>query len=139
MGRRAARRQTAAMTPSHPPRVYFVEDSPLVLERLERMATLAGAHCVGHAAGAVEAVRGILAAHPDLVFLDLNLAQGTGIDVLRSLRQEAPLTDVYMLSNFAEPAYRQLAERLGARGFFDKTTEIGRVVDLIAARAAALH
>ena len=139
MGARAARRHTAAMPSSHPPSVYFVEDSPLVLERLERMAALAGARCVGHAAGADEAVRGILAARPDLVFLDLNLAQGTGIDVLRALRLEAPLTNVYMLSNFAQPAYRQLALRLGARGFFDKTTEIGRVVDLITERAAAPH
>ena len=61
------------------------------------------------------------------------------LDVLRAMRLEAPLIDIYMLSNFAEPAYRQLAERLGARGFFDKTTEIGRVVDLITARAAAPH
>lgn len=127
------------MQSSHPVRVFFVEDSPLVLERLEHMAQLAGARAVGHAAGADEAVRGILAAHPDLVFLDLNLAQGTGLDVLRALRLEAPRIDVYMLSNYAEPAYRQLALRLGARGFFDKTNEFGRVMDLITARAAALH
>lgn len=139
MGRRAARRHTAAMPTNHPVRVYFVEDSPLVLERLEHMVELAGARTVGHASGAQEAVRGILAEHPDIVLLDLNLAQGTGLDVLRALRLEAPLIDVYMLSNYAVPAYRQLAERLGARGFFDKTTEFGRVIDLIAARAAARH
>ena len=34
-----------------------------------------------------------------------------------------------MLSNFAADPYRQLAERLGARDFFDKSREIERVRD----------
>ena len=72
-----------------------------------------------------------------MVVLDLNLAEGGGFDVLRELRAKAPEIDVYMLSNFSAYPYRQLAERLGARGFFDKTREFGRVREAIAARAAA--
>jgi hypothetical protein len=41
-----------------------------------------------------------------------------------------------MLSNFAADPYRQLAERLGACHFFDKSRELDRVRDLIAQRAA---
>jgi len=43
-----------------------------------------------------------------------------------------------MLSSFAEHPYQQLAERLGAKGYFDKTRDFESVRDLVAQRAAAL-
>jgi DNA-binding NarL/FixJ family response regulator len=120
--------------------IFLVEDSALVRERLiEMIESVPGARVVGLASRADEALRGILAARPDLVVLDLNLAQGTGIDVLRALRLEAPRIDVYMLSGYATAPYRQLARRLGARDFFDKSTEFARVKDVVAARAARPH
>jgi DNA-binding NarL/FixJ family response regulator len=118
-------------------RVFLVEDSPLVCERLEAMlASVAGAITVGRAAGADEAVRKILSTRPDAVVLDLKLAQGSGFDVLRAVHDQAPDIDVYVLSNLAGEPYRRRAERLGARGFFDKTNEFERVRDTLAARAA---
>lgn len=121
----------------HVLRVYVVEDSPLVRERLEAMlATIEGARSVGHAGGAEEAIRGILAEHPDAVVCDLRLAQGSGFDVLRAVRDAAPEIDVYMLTNFAAEPYRRLAARLGAREFFDKSTEFERVRAALAARVA---
>jgi DNA-binding NarL/FixJ family response regulator len=121
-------------------RVYLVEDSAAVLERLQAMVgTIEGACSVGHASRASEAIKGILAAHPDVVVLDLKLAEGSGFDVLRAVRQAAPDVDVYMLTNFASEPYRRLAERLGARDFFDKTTEFERVRDTIVDRAAHAH
>lgn len=91
---------------------------------------------VGEAAGVQEAIRGILATHPDLVLLDLSLEEGTGFDVLKAVLDQEPGLDVYMLSNFATEPYRRRAARLGARGFFDKTTDFERVRDLLAQRAA---
>lgn len=113
--------------------VYLVEDSPLVSERLlEMLDATPGARVVGLATGADEAIRDILAEHPDVVLLDIRLAQGTGFDVLRAVRAQAPEIDVYMLSSFASEPYRHLATRLGARGFFDKATEIAQVRDAVA-------
>ena len=40
-----------------------------------------------------------------------------------------------MISNFSAYPYRQLAERLGARGFFDKSREFERVREVVARRA----
>jgi DNA-binding NarL/FixJ family response regulator len=70
-----------------------------------------------------------------MVIVDVSLAEGGGFDVLRELQARAPEIDVYMLSNFSAYPYRQLAERLGARGFFDKSTEFGRVREAAAAKA----
>lgn len=72
----------------------------------------------------------------DVVLLDLKLGDGgSGFDVLRAVHPQAPGIDFYLLSNFSTPAYRRSAEELGARGFFDKTQEFGRLMDLLAERA----
>ena len=118
-----------------PVRVYLVEDSPMIIERLERMlATIIGARSVGHASRADEAIDAILAERPDIVMLDLHLARGNGFDVLRALHEQAPQIAIYVLSNFATPPYRQLAQRLGATDFFDKTAEFESVLQAIAER-----
>ena len=118
--------------------VFLVEDSAAIRERVAAMLEATpNAELAGHAADADGAIRGILAGCPDLVLLDISLACGSGFDVLRAVRPHAPQIDFYVLSNVSAYPYRQLADTLGARGFFDKSTEFDRVRDLIAARAVA--
>ena len=118
--------------------VFLVEDSPIVRERIEALlAEVPGIEIVGRAAGAATAIRDILELRPDLVVLDVHLAQGSGFDVLRALHAQAPELDVVMLTNYSADPYRQIAERFGARAFFDKSREFERVRDVVALRAAA--
>lgn len=121
--------------------IYLVEDSAPVRERLaEMLGAIPGARVVGAAERSDTAISAILAARPDVVVLDLNLAGGTsGFDVLRAVCPAAPEIDFYMLSNFSADPYRALAERLGARGFFDKTSELDGMKQALAARAATRH
>jgi DNA-binding NarL/FixJ family response regulator len=100
------------------------------------IASIPGAALVGHAAGARAAIRAILAAPPRAVVLDISLAEGNGFEVLREVRESAPQVDFYVLTNFANRAYRQMAENLGARGFFDKSNEFERLQSVLAAAAA---
>ena len=131
MARRAPRRHTGGM------KVFIVEDSVPVRERLEAMlGAIPGVSILGTAAGATQAIGAILAGRPEVVVVDLSLAEGSGFDVLRELRASAPEIDVYMLSNFSASPYRDLAERLGVRGYYDKSKEFERVRDVIASRAA---
>ena len=117
--------------------VFIVEDSPLVRARLvDMLESLPGASVVGEAACADAAIRDILSSRPDLVLLDISLAEGSGFDVLRAVCRQAPEIDFYILSNFTADPYRELAERLGAREFFDKSREIERVREIVAQRAA---
>jgi DNA-binding NarL/FixJ family response regulator len=119
--------------------IFLVEDSPLLRTRLaEMLGAIPGASVVGEAEHADVAIRDILAMQPDVVVLDLSLAGGTsGFEVLRAVSRQAPEIDIYMISNFVAEPYRELAERLGARDFFDKSRELERVRRVIAERAAA--
>jgi len=117
-------------------KVFLVEDAPLLRERLTALiASIPGSRAVGHAEGAQEAVRAILAARPDVVVLDLHLAQGNGFEVMRALRAAGLEVAVYVLTNHPIEGYRRAAERLGARGFFDKSTEFGALRQALSAHA----
>jgi len=118
-------------------KVFLVEDAALLRERLAALlASVPGAITVGQAAGAQEAIEAIREAAPDVVVLDLHLHQGNGFDVLRAIKQAAPHIDVYVVTNFANDSYRQVATRLGARGFFDKSTEFDKLREALASRVA---
>jgi DNA-binding NarL/FixJ family response regulator len=109
-------------------KVFLVEDSPLLRERLQAMlAAIPGVQTVGHADAAGPAIDAILASGAEAVVLDIQLAEGSGFDVLRAVRSRAPQVAVFMLTNFASEGYRKAAERLGARGFFDKSHDIDRL------------
>jgi DNA-binding NarL/FixJ family response regulator len=108
-------------------RVFVVEDSLAVRERLQAML------------GAIEGIRAV---RPDVVLLDLHLAEGNGFDVLRALRApDAPSASVavFVLSNLSAVPYRRNAARLGVQGFFDKSTEFGTMRDALAARARSIR
>jgi DNA-binding NarL/FixJ family response regulator len=121
-------------------RVFLVEDSPGIRERLyEMLASIDGARTVGYAASAGEAIRGILETHPDAVVLDIGLEQGSGFDVLRAVRAAEPATAFYVLTNYASEPYRRLAQRLGADEFFDKSSDLERVRQTLAEHARKLN
>lgn len=119
--------------------VFIVEGSPYVRERLEEMVTsIAGARCTGSAASAEEAFGTIRRVRPDAVILDIGLEDGRGFELLRALRDLYADTSIYVLSNFVMEPYKRLAIRLGASAFFDKSTEIDAMRDLLAQRAAQI-
>jgi DNA-binding NarL/FixJ family response regulator len=106
-------------------KVLLVENSPLVRDRLRSLLLgVKGVELVGEAATAKEALQKIAANGVDAVVLDIHLDDGNGFEVLRALKESAPGIAVYMLTNFVSHTYRKAAERLGARGFFDKSREI---------------
>jgi DNA-binding NarL/FixJ family response regulator len=119
-------------------KIFLVEDSLAARGQLAAMlATIPGAEVVGEAASAMPAIRDILTLRPDLVLLDVHLAEGSGFDVLTSVHLAAPEIDFCVLTSFSACAYRDLAESLGARAVFDKAGGFERVRDLVARRVAA--
>jgi len=118
-------------------KIFIVEDSEPLLTRIAAtLGALPNVDLAGTAQTVAEAIAGILASQPDVVILDLSLGKASGFDVLKTVHDRQPAIDFYVLSNFSSDPYRRHAERLGARGFFDKSTEFERVRDAVAQRAA---
>jgi DNA-binding NarL/FixJ family response regulator len=127
--------QVAASEP--PTNVFIVEDSESVRERLARMlGDMEGVNVVGEAETPGEALEGILRTRPDSVLLDLHLLGGSGLDVLRRAHPQTPGTVFIVLTNHPDAQYRRACMAAGADYFFDKSSEIAKVREVIAGLGA---
>ena len=114
-------------------KVFLVEDSHDIRERLGSMISdIEHAVLVGQSGTEEEAVAGILAAVPDLVILDLHLASGSGIEVLRRIKAQRPAIQVVVLTNHGYPQYRKRCMDLGAEHFLDKSRDIAALEGILA-------
>jgi two-component system, OmpR family, response regulator len=117
-------------------RIYVVEDSEVLLKRLLEVLDAAGADIAGHSDSAATAIREILALTPDVAIVDIALRRGNGFDILRAFSQRNDATPIIIvLSNYASPPYRSAAKRFGVEYYFDKNTEIGSMLKVLASMA----
>ena len=115
-------------------KIFVVEDSPAVLERLlELVREVEGAEVVGDAPSFDKAVSGIRSTRPDVAILDIKLADGTGtgIDVLNRVRPELPAMKAIVMSNFATPQHMKASADAGAEYFLDKSAEFERITAIL--------
>jgi len=104
--------------------IFIVDDSTAIRERLHNaIAEISGARVVGEADSQEEALSMILISTVNIVVLDIQLMQGSGIEVLRQLKKMQPAIKVMVLTNHVYPQYRQECLKLGADGFLDKSKD----------------
>jgi two-component system, NarL family, response regulator DevR len=115
-------------------RVFVVEGSGLVRQRLAaRIEPPVGkAQVVGEAEDVEMALRGIEASAPEVVILDLRLADSLGIELLHALRDRTDSIVTIVLTNHSSHVFREASIMAGADYFFDKTTEFDVAMDTIA-------
>jgi DNA-binding NarL/FixJ family response regulator len=70
-------------------------------------------------------------ARPDLVIVDLSLAEGSGLDLIRWLRESMPTLPVLVLSMHDEALFAERVLRTGARGYIMKREAITGLVGAI--------
>ncbi len=115
-------------------RVFVVEDSELIRKRIiENISTMGGFEVVGFAESATEAIASIAQLHPDIVITDIQLKEGSGIDVVRKIRAQpyTPRPRIFVLTNYAFPEYKRQCTVAGADEFFDKSSEYDRFLSLM--------
>jgi len=125
-------------TSSVPVKVFIAEDSAMIRERVAAMLASQAMDVVGHAQTPQGSIDGILAVQPDVVVLDVQLEGGSGLEVLRAVRQAEPGIAFVVFSNNAGPAYRKRYLGEGAQRFLDKTTEFDQLAAAVE-RASHTH
>lgn len=112
--------------------VLLSDDSKVVRKHIVNiLAGLPQVKVVGEqetVAGTIEAVDRI---QPDVVILDINMPDGSGIDALKHIKSSVPRTEVIMLTNHANPFYRRACMRAGASYFLDKSSEFRQIGELL--------
>ncbi len=128
------------------PTAVVVDDDPLARERLRDLAgEVSLVDVVGEAADGESAVRVIDELRPDIVFLDIEMPGGSGLDVARRIEHPAAIVFTtayqqyavtafelsavdYLLKPFGPERFREAVERaLAARGLESQTRRTARL------------
>lgn len=119
-------------------KVYLVDDSFAVIEKLSTLLTdIKGIDLIGHTGNAPDAIESIRKLNPDVVILDIRLLGGSGIDVLEQIKKEQPAPVVIMFTHYPYPEYQKKCMELGADYFFDKVTDVEKLIEVIRQRSGA--
>ncbi|MGZ5774079.1 response regulator [Ramlibacter sp.] len=114
-------------------KVFLADDSPAIRSRVAGLLATDSLRIVGEAETPQACIDGILATHPDVVVLDVQLDGGQGLEVLRAVRGAAPGVAFVVFSNNAGPAYRKRYLAAGAASFLDKSSDIDQLAGAVSA------
>jgi DNA-binding NarL/FixJ family response regulator len=117
-----------------PTRVFIVDDHPLVREWLANLLTIEpDIRIVGEAAEAATALAAMRGDPPHVAVVDLSLHRGSGLDLIKDLREQLPAVAVVVLSMHEELTDMERAFRAGALGYVTKRESTRLIVDAIRA------
>jgi DNA-binding NarL/FixJ family response regulator len=119
-----------------PVRVMVVDDHPMWRDAVVRDLAEAGYHVTAAVGEGGQAVRVAPAARPDVVVLDLQLADMSGVEVIRRLIATDPAVRVLMLSASGEQQDVLDAVKAGALGYLVKSAGRAEFLDAVARTAA---
>ena len=98
-------------------RVMLVDDHEVVRQGLRAMLEAAGMTVVAEAGTVAEAVERAALNKPDVVVMDVRLADGSGIEATREIRTKNPEINVIMLTSFADDEALFASIMAGASGY----------------------
>ncbi|KQS60502.1 two-component system response regulator [Geodermatophilus sp. Leaf369] len=116
--------------------VMVVDDHPMWREAVERDLTARGFEVLATAGDVGAAVRRALAVRPDVVVMDLQLGEGSGVDATRDVVAALPATRVLVLSASAEQVDVLEAVKAGASGYLVKSSSADELADAVTRTAA---
>ena len=117
-------------------RVLLVDDHPMIGAALEMLLRGSSYELLGRARSVAEANRAIPREKPDLILLDVNLPDGTGLDVLRRLVRTRARPRVILLTAGMDESQLLTAADLRPEGMVLKTSDPGLLTEAMDAVAA---
>lgn len=129
--------EDATTEPSAAIRIVIADDHAIVREGLRTLLeSEPGFEVVAAAADVESARRYVRGHHPQVLVLDLSMPSGSGLDAIAAIREEAPGTQIVVLTaNDAAVAARK-ALTAGALGYVLKEAALGELVEAVRCAAA---
>jgi DNA-binding NarL/FixJ family response regulator len=113
-------------------KVFIADDSALMRERLAAMLSeLPEIEIIGQARDGLEAIGLIPKLKPDVVILDVRMPKRSGVNILQNIKGGVIPPLVIMFTNYPYPQYRDKCLKMGADFFFDKSTDVERLIQVL--------
>ena len=113
-------------------RVLIIDDHPIVRDSLSRLVNgQADMVVVGAAGNASEAHAAVRTQRPDVIVLDIALADAHGLELLQNLLGPETATRAVVFSMYDDRTYAERAIRSGAHGYVMKSSPTQSLLDAI--------
>lgn len=101
-------------------RVLLIDDHALVRKGLEALLQSRGIEIAGAVGSGKEGIESAKRLNPEIILLDVNMPEMSGLDTLRALREQGIQTPVLMLTMSRDEKDLEGALRAGAQGYLLK-------------------
>jgi DNA-binding NarL/FixJ family response regulator len=118
------------------PKILIVDDHPSVRSGVRRAIEGAGMRSCGEAATRDETVAAIALHNPDGVILDLNLPDGSGLEVISWIREHSQTMAIVMLTMSDEDSHLLAAMKAGASAYVKKSAPLSQIIASLKAALA---
>jgi DNA-binding NarL/FixJ family response regulator len=110
-------------------KILLVDDHPLVREGLVNLISQqSDLEVCGEAGSEPQALELIGTVQPNVAIVDISLENGSGIELIKSIKAIYPAVAVLVLSMHDESLYAERALRVGARGYIMKREAAKKVI-----------
>lgn len=104
-------------------RIVIVDDHKLIREMWRKLLAIKPEMEIIAESGAFEeAIELIKQYHPDIVLLDITLADASGMDAVPLIRKFSPATRIIAISMHNQPSFAKRMLALGAKGYVTKNS-----------------
>lgn len=115
-----------------PLQVFLADDSSLIREKLcNLITTLPNTHVCGEAESAAETITLVQSNPPDVIILDIDLKQSSGLEVIAVLHQSHPDVIIAILSIHPVRDLGAHCLKLGATHYFEKGETFDPILKLL--------
>ena len=111
--------------------MLVIDDHPLVRDGVKRSLTAAGFVCVGEAGSLKEAIAMIALHNPDVITVDLNLPDGSGLEIISWARKHSPIIAIIVLTLESDLELVSVASQSGAQAFISKSESAEHLISAI--------
>jgi DNA-binding NarL/FixJ family response regulator len=95
------------------------------------LTEIEGVEIIGSALTVAEAYQNLEYASPDLAILDINLPDGSGIDIIKKIRIKGYLSTIAIFTHYPYTQYQKKCLEAGADHFFDKYKDFEKLLGVV--------
>lgn len=113
-------------------KVAIVDDSEIIRERIvQKLNKCDKLNVIWQAENVERTYSCCNVSIPSVLILDIQLPDGSGIDILEKLKSDYEDIKIIMLTNYPSLPFRKKCIAAGADYFFDKSTEFDKVFEVL--------
>lgn len=112
-------------------KVLLVEDHPIVISGCRRLFEEQAESTLIEASTLADARRELVAHRPDVIVVDINLPDGSGLDFIREVAVKKGGPKAVVFSMCDDPSVAKTAIDAGARGFVSKVDSAGALLGAV--------